>query len=67
MVDTVWSWYSLNYDELKDIFEENKQAFFDSKSRTLSHFVPFEEHMHDNVDGIVQLLAILGNYMRMVN
>ena len=67
MVDTDWSWYSLNYDELKDIFEENKQAFFDSKSRTLSHFVPFEEHMHDNVDSIVQLLAILGNYMRMVN
>ena len=52
---------------LKDIFEENKQAFFDSKSRTLSHFVSFEEHMHDNVDGIVQLLVILGNYMRMVN
>ena len=30
------------YEELKDISEENKQSF-DSKSRTLTHFVGFEE------------------------
>ena len=29
--------------KLKDIFEENKLGF-DSKSRTLTHFVAFEEH-----------------------
>ena len=31
---------------MKDIFQETKQGF-DSKSRTLTHFVAFEEHMAD--------------------
>ena len=31
------------YEELKHIFEENRQGF-DSKSHTLTHFVAFEEH-----------------------
>ena len=50
---------------MKDIFEENKQGF-DSKSRTLTHFVAFEEYMVNKVvshktitkslaDSIVQL------------
>ena len=43
-VDAVWSWYSFIYEELKDTFKENKQGF-DGKSRTLTHFVAFEEHM----------------------
>ena len=30
----------------KDIFQENKQSF-DVESRTLTHFVAFEEHMAD--------------------
>ena len=34
------------YEELKDIFKENKQGF-DGKSRTLTHFV--EKHMADEV------------------
>ena len=45
-VDAVWSWQSFIYEELKDIFEENKQGF-DGKSLTLTHFVGVEEHMSD--------------------
>ena len=35
-------WWTLSkiYEELKDIFDENKQGF-DSKSRTLSHIFAF--------------------------
>ena len=37
-------WWTLSkiYEELKDIFDENKQGF-DSKSRTLSHIFAFLE------------------------
>ena len=45
-VDTVWNQSSVIYEELKDIFEENKHGF-DSQSCTLTHFVAFEEHMAD--------------------
>ena len=55
------------YEELKlqDIFEENKHGF-DSHSRTLTHFVAFEEHMADKClakpsRGLLQL-AIPGVY-----
>ena len=37
---------SLHYPNSKDIFQENKQGF-DVESRTLTHFVAFEEHMAD--------------------
>ena len=36
-----WTLFKI-YEELKDISEENKQSF-DSKSRTLTHLVAFEE------------------------
>ena len=36
----------LFYEEMKDIFEANKQGF-DGKSRALTHFVAFEERMAD--------------------
>ena len=32
-VDGVWSWYSFIYEELRDIFKENKHGF-DGKSHT---------------------------------
>ena len=34
------------YEEMKDIFEENKHGF-DSSRRTLTHFVAFEENKAD--------------------
>ena len=37
-------WKSFIYEELKDIFENNKQGF-DGKSRTLTHFVAIEQHV----------------------
>ena len=37
-----WTLFKI-YEELKDILEENKQGFV-CKSRTLTHFVVFEEH-----------------------
>ena len=51
------------YEELKVIFQKNKQGF-DSQSRTLTHFVAFEDHMADNClakpsQSLLQL-AILG-------
>ena len=57
------------YDELKDIFEENKHGF-DSYSRTLTHLVAFEEHMADKClakpsRSLLQL-AILGVYIRRI-
>ena len=42
-VDTVWSWPSFTYEELKDIFKENKHGF-DCKRHTLTHSVAFKEH-----------------------
>ena len=42
-VDTVWTWQSFTYEELKDIFKENKHGF-DCKRHTLTYFVAFEEH-----------------------
>ena len=57
------------YEELKlqDIFEENKHGF-DSQSRTLTHFVAFEEQMADKClakpsRSLLQL-AILGVYKK---
>ena len=59
---------------MKDIFEENKQGF-DSKSRTLTHFVVFEEHYGRRVSrktvakslADVAHTAILQVYMRRIN
>lgn len=39
-VDGVWSCYSFIYEELRDIFKENKHGF-DGKSHTLTHLGPF--------------------------
>ena len=68
-VDAVWSRQSFIYEELTDIFEENKNGF-DSKSRTLTHFVAFEERMADKwlskpSRSLLQL-AILGVCMRRI-
>ena len=70
-VDAVWSPSSFIYEELTDIFEESKHGF-DSKSRTLTHFVAFEEHMVDKClakpsRSLVLQLAILGVCMRRSN
>ena len=68
-VDAVWSRQSFIYEELTDIFEENKHGF-DSKSRTLTHFAAFEERMANKwlakpSRSLLQL-AILGVCMRRI-
>ena len=61
-VHPIWSQQSFIYQELKVVFEKNKHVF-DSKSRTLTHSVAFEEHMADKC--LVQL-AILGVYLKRI-
>ena len=38
---SVRNWWSCIYQELKDIFKENKQSF-EGKSRTLTQFITFK-------------------------
>ena len=42
-MDAVRSWRSFIYQEIKEIFEENKQGF-EGKSRTLTQFITFGEY-----------------------
>ena len=62
-----WTLFKI-YEELKDISDENKQSF-DSKSRTLTHFVAFEEvyGRQASLADVVHTATVLGFYMRRIN